>query len=210
MSAVLAHEIRNPLASLKGHAQLLVEELRAEVPPEPARSRARAERVVAEAVRIEQLCGGLLEFVRTGAIARAPVDPGQLARAAIAEIGVPIALELAEAPARWSLDAGRMQQVLCNLLRNAVESSPEPGTVLLRVRSGRDRLCFEVCDRGPGVPEAARERIFAPFVTGRTRGTGLGLTVARRIVEAHGGDLSVTDRAGGGAVFTATIAPGES
>jgi signal transduction histidine kinase len=70
------------------------------------------------------------------------------------------------------------------------------------------RLAIEVADRGPGVPPADRERVFEPFFTKKTRGTGLGLAVARRIVELHGGTIAVRDRSGGGAVFRVEVPRG--
>lgn len=109
MSAVLAHEIRNPLASLKGNAQMLARGL-----PDGDRSRARAERVVAEAVRLEALTTDLLEFARSGAIRQERVDPAALLRDAAA--GMPVDIDAGGAPPAWSLDRDRIRQVLVNLL----------------------------------------------------------------------------------------------
>jgi two-component system sensor histidine kinase HydH len=197
MSAVLAHEIRNPLASLKGNAQLLAELL-----PEGAKPRAKADRVVAEAVRLENLTNDLLAFVRTGELARAPVDPAALLREAAASVGAEIAVESTAAPASWSLDGPRMLQVLTNLIDNAVQAGPP---VRARVAASGRRLVFEVADRGPGVDPADAERIFEPFFTKRTQGTGLGLAVARRVVELHGGTIAVDAEPGGGARFRVEV-----
>src|SRR5262245_31353214 len=119
MSAVLAHEIRNPLASLKGNAQLLAGTLSNGDKP-----RAKAERVVDEAVRLEQLINDLLQFVRTGEIRRAPVDPGALVREAAASVQGDITIDTAGAPARWTLDAGRIRQAVVNLVDNAIAAGP--------------------------------------------------------------------------------------
>jgi two-component system sensor histidine kinase HydH len=197
MSAVLAHEIKNPLASLKGNAQLLAAML-----PEGEKPRAKAQRVVDEALRLEQLTVDLLAFVRTGAIARAPADPAALVRDAAASAGDGIAVDAAGAPPSWSLDAARVRQVIVNLIDNAISAGP-PARAIVRTEAGR--LLVEIADRGPGVPEADREKIFEPFHTGKTHGTGLGLAVARRIVEQHGGTLTVHDAPGGGALFRVSI-----
>lgn len=202
MSAVLAHEIRNPLASLKGNAQLLAQML-----PAGEKPRAKAERVVDEAARLEKLTAGLLAFVRTGALKRAPADPAALVREAVAAVsegragdasdvsdGETFLLDVKDAPASWSVDADRLREVLVNLLDNA-RAAGAPVTVTVRAVGGALRL--DVADRGPGVPVEDRERIFEPFVTGKTQGTGLGLAVARRVIEAHGGTLEVVDAAGG-------------
>ena len=191
MSAVLAHEIRNPLASLKGNAQLLAAGL-------DDKSRAKAERVVDDARRLEQLTTDLLAFVRTGELQRAPAAPGALVRDAAGAVEGAIEIDDAQAPATWSLDATRMRQVLVNLFDNAIAAG---GPVRAIVRGERGRLVIDVCDRGPGVPREDRERIFEPFFTGKTRGTGLGLAIARRVIEQHRGTIAVDDAPGGGARF---------
>ncbi len=193
MSAVLAHEIRNPLAALKGHAQLLAEQV-AEPPVA-----ARVDRVVKEAVRLEQLTNDLLEFARSGAIRVAPANPGELLQRA-ARATDPARVEVATAGApdmrrarrrahragadqpdrqRASSDAARAQSAGRRDARSATACS-------LTVR-----------DHGPGVAPADRARIFEPFHTTKTRGTGLGLAVASRIVELHGGRIDVADAGDG-------------
>lgn len=201
MSAVLAHEIKNPLASLKGNAQLLSQML-AKTLPEGDKPRAKAERVVDEAVRLEQLTNDLLRFVRTGAIQRQPVDPAALLREAAGSVPGEVTVETAKAPATWSLDANRIREVVVNLVDNAVAAG---APVVATLRTEGKRLIIEVSDHGPGVPESDREKIFEPFHTGKTQGTGLGLAVARRVVESHGGTLSVLSAPSGGALFRAEI-----
>lgn len=217
MSAVLAHEIRNPLASLKGHAQLLAEQT------EDAPARRSADRVVQEAQRLEQLTRQLLDFARTGTIDRREVDPGALLRDAVqSALGqfqmdpgrslppgalqrAAIDLDIDQAPARWSLDATRVRQVLNNLIQNALQSSPVDAPPQARVHVEGDRLVYTVRDHGPGIPKDEQERIFTPFHTTRAKGTGLGLAVARRIVELHGGTLTAHNHPAGGAVFCAVL-----
>ncbi len=201
MSAVLAHEIKNPLASLKGNAQLLAQML-AKTQPEGDKQRAKADRVVDEAVRLEQLTNDLLHFVRTGAIQRAPTDPAALVREAAGSVPGQVEIESEAAPTTWSLDGARIRQVIVNLIDNAVAAGPP---VAVDVRTANRQLVIEVADNGPGVPSEDREKIFEPFFTGKTHGTGLGLAVARRVVELHGGTLSVHSSPRGGALFRAEI-----
>ncbi len=202
MSAVLAHEIKNPLASLKGNAQLLAAMLPAGDDAPTLKARAKAQRVVDEALRLEQLTVDLLAFVRTGALARTPVDPGALVREVAASVAEGITVDTTGAPPLWSLDGARVRQVLVNLLDNAVAAGPPAQA---RVRAEGGQLVLEVSDHGPGVPAGDRDKIFEPFHTGKTHGTGLGLPVARRIVEQHGGALTVLDAPGGGALFRVAI-----
>jgi len=210
MAAVLAHEIRNPLTAMKGHAQLLAERLAPDSP-----EKRKAGRVVREAVRLEELTADLLSFIRSGEIERQEADPAAVLRAAAKDVGDVdgdrIALDLGAAPARWPLDARLLRQALTNLLRNALQATgdgadgelPEATVALDPERGGT--LVFTVRDHGDGVPEGERERIFEPFFTTRTRGTGLGLAVARRIVELHGGTITVIDHPERGALFRVRI-----
>ncbi|MBK9035723.1 MAG: HAMP domain-containing histidine kinase [Myxococcales bacterium] len=196
MSAVLAHEIRNPLASLKGNAQLLAQSL-----PAGERSRAKADRVVDEAVRLEHLTNDLLAFARSGEIRAAPAEPAALLRAAAADVAADrVDVVDDDAPRTWPLDADRMRQVLVNLLENAAAMSD--GRVTATVARGRLGLRYVVRDHGPGFPDGDLARIFEPFYTKRTRGTGLGLAVCKRLVELHGGTLTARNAVGGGAEFT--------
>ncbi|MGW8266103.1 MAG: sensor histidine kinase [Longimicrobiales bacterium] len=201
MAAILAHEIRNPLASLKGHAQLLAERTTPESP-----ERGKVDRIVTEAHRLEVLTTDLLDFVRTGPLDLQPVAVEALLRKIVAEAGSDaVKLDTSGAPESWPMDARRMDQVLHNLLRNAVEASPEGAPVEVRAAREGDGLTVTFLDRGEGIPEESLEQIFEPFFTTRTRGTGLGLAVARRIVELHGGTLTAQNRQEGGAAFRLTL-----
>lgn len=202
MSAVLAHEIRNPLASLKGHAQLLEEQLTGD-----ERRQAKARRIVDEAVRLERLTTSLLDFVRAGRVARARSDPRALARRA-ADITDPSRVKVDDqsAPDAWNLDPTRVEQALVNLVRNALQASDKP--VELSVRRDDGGLEFLIADRGPGISPAVQARLFQPFVTGRTQGTGLGLAVVRRVAEMHGGTIAHIARTGGGTSFRLWLPPG--
>jgi two-component system sensor histidine kinase HydH len=201
MSAVLAHEIRNPLTSLKGHSQLLQE-----TAPE-GRIRMKADRIIAEVGRLEALVNDLLDFVRTGKVEQVELDPVAVLQEAVELVGEgeEIRLVVDQAPTRWALDRTRMRQVLVNLLQNACQASPEGNPVEVSMAEEKDWLVVRVMDQGPGVSEEEVERIFEPFVTRRSQGTGLGLAVARRLTELHGGSLTVSSGPEGGACFLARI-----
>ncbi|NUP13258.1 MAG: HAMP domain-containing histidine kinase [Polyangiaceae bacterium] len=204
MSSVIAHELRNPLASLKGHAQLFVESL-----DEP-RAKAKAERLVGDAERIERLSESLLELVREGPIDKRAVTLRELADRVL-EDGADrarIVLHLEDPSATISMDLDRVARAVRKLVDNAlVWGEPEP--IDLDISLERGSLHIEVRDRGPGLPKMDRARMFEPFVTTSTRGTGLGLSIAKRVIERHGGTLTADDREGGGAVFRIRLpAPG--
>ena len=204
MSAVLGHEIKNPLASLKGHVQLLLEKL----PPEHA-GRKGAEVVLRETVRLEELSRQVLEFARTGAVECESADPAAVVRSAIEDTGsAGIQLHATSAPAVWPLDTARMEEVLVNLLRNARDASPAGQTIDVALDMQADRhLVIEVRDRGEGIAPGEEERVFEPFYTRRAKGTGLGLALARRIVEGHGGTITARNHSDGGAVFSVRLPP---
>lgn len=201
MSAVLAHEIRNPLASLKGHAQLLLEQL-----PKDGGERDNGERVVDEILRLEHLTTDLLDFVRSGRVQPTPVDPVGLLRECAEAIDT-ARFEIHAEPeaALFPLDRERMRQVLFNLLRNALQASPpdEPIRIVSSVDSSGLRI--EVHNAGEGFALGEQERIFEAFHTTRVRGVGLGLAVARRIVHLHSGQIWASNHPEGGVVFTLTI-----
>lgn len=191
MAAVVAHEIRNPLASLKGHAQLLQERL-----AEP-RDRKKIERVVAEAIRLEELMRGLLDFLRSQRVEPQATDLNILVQSVLEELSATdrVITKTQGAPATWPLDPDRMRQVLSNIIDNALEvSGSEPPE--LTITGDAKELQIRLRDRGPGLPQD--QDIFAPFMTTKTHGTGLGLAVSQSIVGAHHGTIEAHDRANGG------------
>ncbi len=205
MSAVLAHEIRNPLASLKGHAQLLSERLG----NDHAEAR-KVRRIVSEAQRLEKLTTNLLDFVRTGTLHRRQDNPVHMVEELRQELaGGRIVIHGNNAPERWSFDRRNLRQAVGNLLRNALQASTDASVEIpldgprvdVTVAAGNRHLVITVRDHGPGLPADQGDTIFEPFVTHRSRGTGLGLAVARRIVELHGGTLTGQNAEDGGAVF---------
>jgi two-component system sensor histidine kinase HydH len=200
MSAVLAHEIRNPLASLKGNAQLLL----AQLSPDSVQHR-KAERVVKEAERIQTLTTALLEFVRSGSIESERINPVEIVTRSAEIVGAKIVLDASQAPASWPLDRVRMQQVFANLLDNALQATKDDSPIDIRVFTEHDELKVSVRDHGEGIPKGQEERIFEPFHTTRTQGIGLGLAVAQRIVELHGGKIGAANHPGGGAIFMISI-----
>lgn len=208
---LMSHEMRTPLNGVIGMLGLL-----SDSGLDPAQ-RAYLEAARTSADHLLGLVNDLLDYARLDAgsleFDLAPVAINDLVRG-VAELlsprahdkGLEIAWSVAADVPMVRADEGRLRQILFNLAGNAVKFTPDGGVAISVSRSG-EALAFVVEDTGPGVPEAARARIFEEFghadSTDATRhdGAGLGLAVARRLAEAMGGTLSVDDRPGGGARF---------
>jgi signal transduction histidine kinase len=206
MAAGLAHEIRNPLASI----QLLVELLKRELGDRPA-ALELVEDVLGELDGLTRIVNGSLAFVRPHAATRAPAQLAALVDQALlcARARVPFdgSLEI-DVPAelRPSIDAVQLESTLVNLIVNAFEAMRDAGgaarhvlRIAAKVEDGELQLA--VGDTGPGVAPENRERIFYPFFTTREDGTGVGLAEVHKMVASHGGSVEVHARPGGGAVF---------
>jgi two-component system, NtrC family, sensor histidine kinase HydH len=195
-SSVIAHELRNPLAALKGHAQLLVEDL-----AEPSRS--KAARVVDGAERLERLMSMLLDFVRDGPLDVRAVTPAMVVDRALADLPKDrIRVDLSRAHETLHVDAERTSLALRNLLQNAVQATPDGGEpVEVCIDTDGREVVIEVRDHGPGLAPGSESQIFDPFMTTKTRGTGLGLSIARRIAEQQHGTLTGETHREGGALF---------
>lgn len=210
MSATLAHEIRNPLMGLSAQAELLADQLAADDP------RVRyLEVITGEVGRIDDTITRMLNYVRPYAPERRPTDLARLAadtlelaaaRADARDVDLELRGELGGEATDLLLDGTQIKQVLLNLLLNAIDASPPEATVevvldgevaleLSDQETGMRRSCrgiaFEVRDGGPGIPPEDREKIFRPFFTTKSSGTGLGLPLCQKIVRAHGGDIGV-------------------
>ena len=205
LGAVLAHEIRNPLAGIKGYAQLLQEQSRG------TPSEVGLEMVVTETLRLEELVNTLMAYCRQEATLHEMVDLTELLgyccrliRPEAEACGVTLHEIL---PEGITLNGSRnaLEQVMLNILKNALQAMPEGGDIRVEARQSWALAVVTIADTGPGIPPEERERIFEPFHTTRPRGTGLGLAVCRKIVEEHGGTISADSEPGHGARFTMTL-----
>jgi two-component system sensor histidine kinase KdpD len=206
----VSHDLRTPLATITGAASSLVEE--ADRLDEPAR-RELAQAIREEGERLNRLVANLLDMTRleSGAVqVRREWHPlEEIVGAALARLGSrlgdrPVTVRLPPELPLVPVDDVLLEQVLINLLDNAVKYTP-PGTPIeIEAAAGDGWVQLEVADRGPGLPAGDEERVFDKFYRGRTGpvpGVGLGLTICRGIVEAHGGRIAAENRAGGGLLF---------
>ena len=202
MAAGLAHEIRNPLAAIRGASQAINAEASEE------QSREMLEVIEEESDRLGRVVGEFLEYARPASPRREAVDLTATARtvardAALAGFGLVITVREPERPVVVSGEPEQIRRSLENLVRNAHEAAGTGGKLIITPgvqEDGRRFIRFE--DDGPGIAEESLPRLFQPFFTTRPSGTGLGLALIHRVMEAHGGTVEVDGRPGKGAVFT--------
>lgn len=219
----LAHEIRNPLSTLKVNLQLLDEDWkqvespatdRACDPQDVARrSRTRIATLLKEANRLEQILYDFLKYIGKRDLRLAPHDLNVIAteladfyRPQAHASGIELELSTADVPIICPVDADHIKQSVLNLLINAQQAMPGGGKIRLCVgvdASGAGRI--EVTDNGQGIPEEQRRRVFEAYYSTKKGGTGLGLATARRIIREHGGTISATTSPEGGASFVITL-----
>jgi signal transduction histidine kinase len=207
LAAGVAHEVRNPLTGMK----LLVEAALRPQRPQPL-SREDLEVIHGEIARLEEIVKEFLDFARPPALVRQETDlreavtrPLELVRARAGQQGVAVEVDSPDEPVPVSLDAGQFSTVVLNLLLNALDAMPGGGKVTVQVRSDAAGCWLRVRDTGPGISAQVREKLFTPFATTRPTGTGLGLSLSRRIVVEHGGSIEAVNQPGGGACFVVRL-----
>jgi len=215
LSAGVAHEVNTPLAGVAGFARLLLDETPGDDP-----HRALVEKIERQAFRASRLVGSLLDLARGRPREIEPLDPADVAREAARALedegtarGATLRLVIAGRTPTVAGHRDALVQVLVNLVKNGIESATAPGDarpavpeVVLAVSAGDGSVRFDVTDNGPGLASADASRVFEPFYSTKTAqgGTGLGLSMARDIIRAHGGTLTAASGSPG-ARFTVTL-----
>ncbi|HLJ84676.1 MAG TPA: ATP-binding protein [Candidatus Eremiobacteraceae bacterium] len=215
--STVSHELRTPLTSIKGATALLFEQ----VPADASGALELLQMVRNNSERLLRLINDLLDASKIEAgkltIRKQPCDATRLLERAIAgvagyaeEYGVAVTAEFARGLAPVVVDPDRVEQIMSNLISNAVKYSHRGDAVMVRVRSDGPFLRVDVIDTGVGIPASALPRLFEKFSQvdrgGRNRpGTGLGLVISKGLIEAHGGSISVSSTEGEGTTFTFTL-----
>lgn len=211
LTASIAHEVNNPIAVIQGNLDLVRELLGADA----ARVGAELRLVDEQIDRMRLIVTQLLQFARPTEYAgyisavdarRLLEDTLPLVQHLLVKTQIEIVRRLDPVPA-VSVNRQELQQVLVNLLVNALHAMPDGGRLELTTRAAADEVCIDVVDTGPGLSPEVMARLFQPFATHKQEGTGLGLWISRGIVERYGGDIRVGNRADAvrGAVFTVVL-----
>ena len=214
-----AHDLRKPLGAILAYAGFLREEAQDALDEEQRGfldaildGTGRMRRLVDDFLDVAMIESGRLELARAPATLRETTDAAtRVVGVVAAKKGVALDVSVLHGECSMQVDQPKLEQVLINLLGNAVEHSPAGSRVELQVTAEDGNAVFRVTDQGSGIPPEKLERLFEAFERAGTRKTagersvGLGLTIAKRIVEAHGGTIDVESRVGEGSVFTVTV-----
>jgi two-component system, NtrC family, sensor kinase len=212
MSAQITHELRNPLSSIGLNSELLLEELEPGAELDRTAARSLLESIIREVDRLREITEEYLRFARLPRPERVPVNLNhaveellEFLRGEMTQAGVRTRLDPDPAAHPALVDPNQLRAALLNLLRNAREATGEGGHVVVRVRSLGGSATVEVVDDGPGLSPEAREHLFEPFFSTKPQGTGLGLSMVRRIVEAQEGTISFATPGTRGAIARLTL-----
>jgi heavy metal sensor kinase len=214
----VAHDLRSPITRMRGVAETTLTG-----PQSLEAYRDMGATIIEESDRLSEMINTMLEIAQSESgvlnIERQELDMTDLLQAAAdlflvvaEEKQIELTTELPNGPIWVCGDKTRLQRTIANLLDNAIKYTPAGGQIGLKARTTGDRLNIEICDTGPGIPTAERSRIFERFYRGEksrsSRGNGLGLSLAKTIVQAHGGRITVSDNQEQGSVFTVTLPTG--
>jgi signal transduction histidine kinase len=208
MAATVAHEIRNPLGGIQGFAALLERDI-----PQGDPRRRLVEKILAGTKSLDRVVGELLEYTRPIELKLETIDARALVDSALSFLSsasgeVSVRNDVPDGLALRG-DAHKLRQVLLNVLQNAVQSIDGAGRVEVTAQAARGRVVIAIKDTGCGISAEHLAKVFMPFFTTREKGTGLGLAVAAKIVESHGGTMDVRSTAGAGSEFSVALPVGE-
>ncbi len=212
----LAHEIKNPLSTIRLNMELLAEDFAAAETPRDRRALAKIEMVQRECQRLQNLLDDFLRFARVRSLRREPSDlNGEIQR--VLEFFQPLAADHGieviryldpDLPPVW-LDREAIHGALVNLVLNAQQAMPNGGQLVVRTSRGDGTARVQLIDTGVGMDEKTLAQVFKAFFSTKRGGSGLGLPTTRKIVEAHGGRIQVASEVGRGTQFTMVLPLGE-
>ena len=206
----LMHEIRNPLSTLNLNLQLLAEDLRhpASAEPDARRALKRIEALQRETNRLQEILDDFLRFARGHQLELAEHDLNKLVGEVVSFItpearhqGIQVMTGYGNIP-KCKLDSGLFKQALLNILINAQQAMPDGGDLMIRTSCDKEGVRLDVTDTGAGMSKEETDKAFEVYYSTKKSGTGLGLPTSKRIIEEHGGTISVHSEPGKGSVFS--------
>jgi signal transduction histidine kinase len=207
LAASIAHEVRNPLAGMKGAMEML----RRPLSPDDPKQEVMTE-VIAQIERLEVLVRDLLTFARPHPVNRGPMKLHELLERALRlsldggeHDDIAVVRDYGPGSASLQADPQQLEQVFLNLIHNAIHSMEEGGTLTLTARADGSMVRVSIQDSGEGIPPEDLPHIFQPFYTTKHRGSGLGLSIVKKIVDAHDGTIDVDSKPGEGTTMTVSL-----
>ncbi len=209
MAAVVAHEVKNPIAGIRGALQVIAARM-----PVDSRDKPVVGDIIARLDALNGIVHDLLVFARPRQLRSEPVDLDRLVRNTLHLLHrdptfANLQVEFPQSEAVAAADAEQLQLVFTNVLMNAAQAMGGSGSIDVGITraeaTGRAAFVISIADHGPGMPADVRDKVFEPFFTTKHRGTGLGMPIARRIVEAHGGHIDIETPESGGTVVHISI-----
>lgn len=205
--AAVAHDMKTPLVLIGGFAKRILKKMDADDP-----ARMKLTLIIKETEKMESMTKDMLDFSKPLALNRIKgncntILENSLAKVNEAALRKNVAIQYGFIPDMKEIyfDSLRLEQMVVNLVLNAVEASPAGSTVTVNLSQSSEGLVLDVEDKGCGIPFTKKHKVFDPFFTTKKEGTGLGLPIVKKIVEAHGWSLQILDNAGGGTIFRVNL-----
>jgi len=208
----LAHEIKNPLSTIRLNMELLAEDFGEATTPRERRALAKVNVVQRECQRLQDLLDNFLRFAKVRQLDLQPSDLNHQVRRVLnffapqaAEAGIEVVDYLSADLPTVLLDAESFHAALLNLVLNAQQAMPEGGQLVVRTYTTADGVALDLIDTGCGMDEETKRRVFDAFFSTKRGGSGLGLSTTRKIIEAHGGRITLQSEPGRGTQFTVKL-----
>lgn len=209
LAGSLAHEIKNPLSTIRLNVELLAEDLAEGDTPQDRRALRKVETVKRECLRLEELLNDFLNFAKAHKLSPESTDINKLLKEIIdfyapraKEAKVDIIEYFANDLPMVMIDRRAFQQAIWNLILNSQQAMPHGGQLVVRTRAAANAVAIDLIDNGDGMDDATKEKLFDAFYSSKRGGSGLGLPTTRKIVEGHGGLIAMQSEIGHGTQFT--------
>jgi signal transduction histidine kinase len=205
VAAMVGHDLRNPLTGIAGAAYYLRLKIGSNM---GNKAKEMLDIIDKDIEYSNKIVNDLLEYSRKITLELTENNPKSLLKEALALVNIPAnvqTLDLTEDKPKIKVDEDKMKRVFVNIIKNSVEAMPEGGKLTIKSKETKGKVEIAFTDTGAGIPKEALEKLFVPLFTTKARGMGFGLSICKRVVEAHGGEISVESTAGKGTTFTLII-----
>ncbi|MBC15414.1 MAG: hypothetical protein CL942_00020 [Desulfovibrio sp.] len=207
LAAGVAHEVRNPLSSIKGYATFF-----AGLFDKESEEHKAASVMISETERLNRVISELLELSRPSDFNFQPIEVSvvldtiaRLIQQDVKSNNIQLEIDLPQDTSSFNMDGDRMVQALLNICLNGIQAMDNAGKLAIAADASNTALTLSVSDTGTGIPQENLEAVFDPYFTTKSKGTGLGLAVVRKIIDGHGGTIEIQSEEGKGATFVITI-----